>query len=139
MREEKLKRFMDIAGAISRLSSCHSRKVGCILVDTKGYILSTGYNGPPHDMGECSCCNRVSGENLDLCPAVHAEQNAVMQCANVKELYYCITTTKPCRHCIKMLLNTSVQKIVYLQDYPHEGITELWQSAGRSIQQMASI
>jgi dCMP deaminase len=136
MREEKVQKFMRIAEAISRLSSCHSRKVGCILVDTKGYILSTGYNGPPHNMGECSCCNRVSGENLDLCPAVHAEMNALMQCYDIQEIDYCFVTTKPCRHCIKMLLNTSCKKIFYVEDYPHSGVKELWESAGRYMVQV---
>ncbi len=136
MREEKIKRFMDIAGAISQLSSCHSRKVGCILVDTKGYILSTGYNGPSHNMGECSCCNRASGTNLDLCPAVHAEMNALMQCHDIQEIAMCFVTTKPCRHCIKMLLNTSCQIIYYAEDYPHGEVQKLWESAGRKMEQV---
>lgn len=139
MKDEKLLQLLRVATEIAALSSCHSRKVGCILVDSYGYIRATGYNGPPRNMGDCPCLTRVSGEQLDLCPAVHAEQNAILQCHDVMQLRYCITTTKPCRHCIKMLLNTSVQEIIYLEEYPHEGVTELWESAGKSIRQMAFI
>lgn len=136
MKEKKLIQFMRVAQELAALSSCRSRQVGCLLLDAKGHIKATGYNGPPSGMGDCPCLNRVSGEDLDLCPAVHAEQNAVMQCVDVSNIHYCITTTKPCRHCIKMLLNTGVQHIIYLSEYPHKGVTELWESAGRSIRQM---
>lgn len=138
MKPNKVSKFMTVAIAISKLSQC-KRQVGCILLDHCGHIRATGYNGPPRNMGICSCLNRVSGEDLDLCPAVHAEQNAVMQCADVIDLEFCFSTTKPCRHCIKMLLNTGVQTIYYLEDYPHEGVTELWESAGRSIHKMECI
>ena len=136
MKKDKLIQFMRVATEIAALSSCHSRKVGCILMDAGGHIKATGYNGPPSNMGDCSCLNRVSGEDLDVCPAVHAEMNALMQCADVSKVRYCITTTKPCRHCIKMLLNSGVQEIIYLHDYPHEGVNEIWEKAGRSIHMM---
>ena len=126
-------RLMAVAHAISQLSSCHSRKVGCILVDAWGHIISTGYNGPPRRMGVCSCCNRVSGENLDTCPAVNAEMNALLQCHDIQIIQACIVTTKPCRHCIKMLLNTSCRLIIYRDEYPHQGVKELWESTGRQI------
>jgi dCMP deaminase len=136
MRKEKLIKWMDVAIAVSKLSSCHSRKVGCILLDLDGFILATGYNGPPRNMGECPCCNRVSGEGLDLCPAVHAEMNALIRCHDVGEILYCIVTTKPCRHCIKMLMNTGCHYIYYLEDYPHGEVQELWEKAGKSMAQI---
>jgi dCMP deaminase len=136
MKINKLNGFMEVARHLAMLSNCYSRNVGCILLDAKGHIKATGYNGPPSNMGDCPCCHRISGEDLDLCPAVHAEQNAIMQCHDVSDIKYCLVTTKPCRHCIKMLLNTSVEEIYYLEDYPHNGVTELWESAGRSIQKM---
>lgn len=136
MRKEKQQKWMDVASAISRLSTCHSRKVGCVLMDAEGYILATGYNGPPRNMGECSCCNRVSGKDLDLCPAVHAEMNALLQCVDVNKVAYCVVTTKPCRHCIKLLMNTGCHTIYYAEDYPHGEVQRLWENSGRFMAQI---
>ena len=127
MRTEKIHKLMNVADAISKLSTC-GRQVGCVLVDGLGHIKATGYNGPPQGMGSCACTNRVSGEDLDICPAVHAEMNALMQCADTMQLYMAIVTTKPCLHCIKMLMNTSITHIYYRDTYPHEGVQKLWQS-----------
>lgn len=43
----KDKSFLDMALALSKLSRDESTKVGCVIVDTKGCVVSTGYNGAP--------------------------------------------------------------------------------------------
>ena len=62
-----------------------------------------------------------SGERHELCRALHAEQNALIQASlhgiSVKgsTLY---TTTQPCVICAKMLINAGIKEIVIAEGYP---------------------
>lgn len=134
--------FLEIASVVSKQSKCARRKVGCVLVDVQGHILSTGYNGPPRGFRHCTVmdpCDRTalnsqSGTNLELCNAVHAEQNALLQCPDVEKIHACFVTVSPCTHCVKLLLNTSCTQILFLNEYAHGAKSkELW-TQGRDAQ-----
>jgi len=109
--------------------------VGCVLVNFKNHILATGYNGVPagHEHCEDSPCPGAissSGNNLDKCYAIHAEQNALLQCSNVYDISVCYTTTSLCMSCTKLLLNTSCKRIVYFMPYQSfEESKQLWTSS----------
>jgi dCMP deaminase len=110
--------FMTIANVVMLRASCARRRVGCVLVDAQGRILATGYNGPPTGVPNCTehpCAGAAaaSGEALDLCQAIHAEQNALLQCSDSDRIWACYTTTSPCAHCVKLLANTGCTRIVY--------------------------
>jgi len=79
----------------------------------------------------CAGAESASGTNLDGCQAIHAEQNALLQCKDMYNIHQCFTTVSPCITCTKLLLNTSCQEIIYLEEYPHSEAKELWESAGR--------
>ena len=77
--------FMDLAKAVSTRSTCLRRKVGAVAVNPRHMVIGTGYNGAPSSMAHCTpeTCIRVknhipSGEKLETCKAVHAEQNLVV-------------------------------------------------------------
>ena len=121
--------FMKITEDVSERSTCR-RKVGAIItVDNK--IKTTGYNGSPkglmhcEDMGGCMRArnNIASGTHQEICRAVHAEQNAIIQAAvdGVKikggTLY---VNTFPCSICTRMIINAEIKRIVYLSDYEDE-------------------
>lgn len=124
---------MEIAKVVSTRSTCVRRAVGCVLINDLDQIVATGYNGRQRGAPNCidrpaNHCpgwNSVSGERLDSCEAIHAEQNALMQCADVNAIRGCYVTTEPCVHCVKMLLNTSCLFIVYVEPYAAGGAT-LW-------------
>ena len=124
--------FMQIAYILSLRSTCVRRQVGCVLVDQRGLILSTGYNGVaaglPHCIDEpCSGAGFASGVGLDMCEAIHAEQNALIQCKDHLKIYTCYCTTMPCIHCLKMLLNTSCGTLYYAEEYGDvERVRSLW-------------
>lgn len=130
--------WLDVAWELSRLSTCARRSVGCVLVDREGRVLSTGYNGvargEPHCViNPCVGATCKSGSGLDLCQAIHAEQNALMQCRDAHAIMSCFVTCSPCVHCAKMLLNTSCSRIVFEHLYPgHEQVLELWTRSGRN-------
>lgn len=79
----------------------------------------------------CSGATAPSGTDLDGCKAVHAEQNALMQCDDIFAIETAYVSASPCMTCCKMLLNTSCRRIVFLEEYPHPAAKELWVSKGR--------
>lgn len=130
--------FMSIAELVARRSTCKRRQVGCVMVNARGHIVATGYNGVPSgfphciDHAPCLGANLPSGQGLDQCFAVHAEQNAMLQCADVFAIDTCYTTASPCIQCIKLLLNTSCREIVFRVEYPHGESKILWEQGGRT-------
>lgn len=83
--------FLDIAKAVGRRATCLRRRYGAIIVKDK-IIISTGYNGAPRAEDNCidtGICERErlhvpKGQNYELCVAVHAEQNAIINADPVK-------------------------------------------------------
>lgn len=123
--------FMGMAKVMAQRSSCLSRHVGCIIVDEDYKVLSSGFNGPPRGVPHCIECQREeSGKGLDYCFAVHAEQNALLQCPNVSKIHTVYVTSSPCITCVKLLMNTTCQRIVYDEEYPDPLAKELWNSVG---------
>lgn len=129
--------FTSLAMLVSSRASCARRKVGCVLVDKHNHILATGYNGVARGQPHCTdtpCpgAHCPSGQGLELCEAIHAEANAMLQCKDKEAIAKAFVTTAPCVHCIKLLMNTSCQEVVFIQDYPHSDTSrKLWESAGR--------
>jgi dCMP deaminase len=133
--------FLALALESSKRATCSRRAVGCILVDARGHILGHGYNGTPrgfpHCVSEpCAGAECASGEGLELCEAVHAEANALIKCNDPFEIKTAYCTTAPCIHCVKLLLNTSCERIVFNEDYPHEDSSKLWLKGGRTWEQL---
>jgi len=130
---------MDMVEVIKTRSTCLRRQVGALIVKDKR-ILSTGYNGAPVNCKHCAetgCLREEleipSGERHELCRAIHAEQNAIVQAAysgvaiKGSTLY---VTAQPCVLCAKMIVNAGIQKIVFKGDYPDELAMEILQEAG---------
>ena len=132
--------FSAITKQVATRSTCLRRKVGAIIVKDKR-ILTTGYNGAP--MGIKNCLDRgtclreelkvPSGQRHEICRALHAEQNAIIQAAyhgvSIKDsVMYC--TTQPCVLCSKMIINSGIKKVYYFIEYPDKLAMELLNEAG---------
>jgi len=119
--------FIRMAKLAAQRSTCLRRQVGAIIVSTDNHVLSTGYNGPPRGVEHCNDtgCLRdemgiPSGDRLDICRAVHAEQNAIIQAAvhgvSVSgAILYC--TNQPCFTCAKMIVNARIHRVVFMNSY----------------------
>ena len=133
---------MELTEQVAMWSSCYkpNRQVGAIIVKNKR-ILTTGYNGAPQGVvsckERCECLREKlgieSGTRHELCYAVHAEQNAIIQAARLGIVLegatlYC--THQPCVICAKMIINAGITRIVYKQGYPDEFATKLLNEAG---------
>lgn len=120
-RPSLLKTYMVIAGVWSARSTCSSRvAVGAVIVNRSGQIIASGYNGSPH--GEVHC--DVAGCNLDgsghCIRAIHAEENAIIQCAmtgvsTVGSSIY--ITHSPCQKCARRILQAGIQQVVFSTPY----------------------
>lgn len=126
--------MLALAKTIAKRSTCARRAVGCVLVDRDGRVLSMGHNGVACGMPHCTenpCegATLPSGTGLDLCQAIHAEQNALMFCNDIMKIDRCFVTVSPCIHCVKMLMNTSCRKIIFAEEYAHsEQARKLWET-----------
>lgn len=139
MRMQKDEYFIAMAKVVALRGTCPRRQVGCVLVDKNDFILSTGYNGSPPGVPHCSeeTCSRTIhkvGEGLDDCDAIHAEQNALLQCRDTQKIDVAYVTTFPCVHCLKMLMNTSCRLIIFENEYKNtnENIIK-WRQSSRTI------
>ena len=118
-------RFMDMAKMVGSWSSCfqQNRQIGAVIVRNKR-IITTGYNGAPAGVKSCvergECLRRKlnipSGTQHELCYAIHAEQNAIIQAAKLGisiegATLYC--THQPCVICAKMIVNSGISRVIY--------------------------
>ena len=109
--------FMSIAFLIASRSSCDRLHVGCVLVkDTR--VISVGYNGFLPKIPHTSHVR--DGHEM---ATVHAEQNAISDCASrgVK----CADATAyithyPCINCFKILIASGIKNILYHDDYRND-------------------
>lgn len=127
--------MLKLAVIIGERSTCARRKVGCVCTDIHGRVLSMGHNGVPKGMQHCTdlpCegANLPSGTGLDVCLATHAEINALVFCSDVMKIHTLYVTTSPCSSCIKAILNTNCQRIVFKEEYSHQESRILWKKAG---------
>lgn len=118
--------FIEMAILAAKRSTCIRRKVGAVLV-RNNHVLSIGYNGAPSGQAHCLTigCLRdemhiPSGTKQEVCRAVHAEQNVIIQAglhgvSTAHSIMYC--TLFPCSICAKILINAGVVCVKYLDTY----------------------
>ena len=136
------KRFMDMAKMVGSWSSCFqaNRQIGAVIVRNKR-IITTGYNGAPAGVMSCvergECLRRKlnipSGTQHELCYAIHAEQNAIIQAAKLGSsiegaTLYC--THQPCVICAKLIVNAGIERVVYQEGYPDDFAMSIFRQAG---------
>ena len=133
---------MEMARLVSTWSSCYKadRKIGAVIVRDKR-VLTTGYNGAPANMRTCvekgECLRQKlgiqSGTRAELCYAIHAEQNAIIQAAKLGvsiegATLYC--THQPCVICAKMIVNSGISRVIYAEGYPDDFSLEIFRDTG---------
>ena len=132
--------FLRIAQEVSSRSTCLRHKMGAVLVLDRA-IIATGYNGPPRGLRHCeelggcarTAVRAASGQQLDLCRAVHAEMNAYLRAALLGvspagATLYC--TARPCALCARLAINLSIARVVVSKVYPDSRAMSLFAEAG---------
>jgi len=130
--------FLKIALVVAERSTCRRHHVGAIAVKNK-QILATGYNGAPANLKDClelGCLRDEkgipSGTSQEICRAVHAEQNVIIQSAlhgiSIEgATVYC--THSPCIICAKMLANSKISRFVTFNKYADPAFEALFEEA----------
>ena len=132
-RVTKVDTYLNAAEVFAYRSTCLKRKYGAVIVKDDA-VISTGYNGAPR--GKKNCCdigycprkekNLHQGQGYDICRAVHAEANALLNCSREQtlgaDLYLTginpedssIHEARPCPLCARMIIQAGI-KNVYLR------------------------
>lgn len=138
-------RFMQMAETVAGWSSCfqENRHVGAVIVKDKR-MIATGYNGAPSGIVSCAdrgeCLRRVrniaSGTMQEVCYAVHAEQNAILQAAKLGvscDGAVMYVTHQPCVICTRMIINSGIKKVIYKNGYPDDFALQLFKESNVQI------
>ena len=131
--------FLKIASVVAERSTCRRHHVGAVAVKDK-HILATGYNGAAAGLKDClelGCLrdemNIESGTRHEICRAIHAEQNVIIQAAlhgvslEGATIY---VTHSPCVLCAKMLINARIKRFVTFGSYADDSFRDLFTEAG---------
>lgn len=127
--------FLKMARLAATRATCPRRRVGAVLVREQR-VLATGYNGAIRGAPHCDevGCLIVTRDGRQSCErTVHAELNAIIQCAingvsSRHSTMYC--TDFPCVSCAKAMVQAGVERVVYLADYPDPNSIEILRAGG---------
>lgn len=120
--------YLKMAVEWSKLSYCKRKQVGAIIVKNK-MIISDGYNGTPS--GFENICEDENGDTKWY--VLHAETNAILKvamstqsCKNAS-LY---VTLSPCKECSKIIHQSGIKKVFYLESYKDDNGLNFLEKAG---------
>ena len=120
--------YLKMALEWAKLSYCKRKQVGALIVKDRT-IISDGYNGTPS--GFENCCEDEN--NKTKWYVLHAEANAILKISRSTQSCEGATlylTLSPCKECSKLIFQSGIKRVVYIQDYPdNEGLVFL-ESAG---------
>lgn len=130
-RISKINMYLNCAENFAYRSTCLKRKYGAVIVKDD-VVISTGYNGSPR--GYENCCDRGNcvriknnmhqGDGYGLCRAVHAEENALLNCSRNQTLGATLFLTginpsdnsiheaKPCPICARSIIQSGIKEVV---------------------------
>jgi len=130
-RPDKDRYFLDIALSVAARSTCIRRQFGAVIVKDST-IIGTGYNGTARGVVNCSevgCIKDMmdspQGAAYDYCPAVHAEENAIINSNRSDRigatLYIAgrdrdgkLTMAIPCQRCRRKIMNSQIKDVIIL-------------------------
>ena len=128
---------LNFCDAVAKQSQCLSRHVGAILVKDNR-IVATGYNRTPLNTEACKNCIRKlkkSGEALDICKALHAEEICILSFLkkySYADLKDCIlyVSVAPCYNCAKLITETGIKQVYAKYDYNSSYTKAIFDEAG---------
>ena len=108
--------MMEIAKVLAKRGTCMKKQVGCVAINKKGHIISSGYNGQPRNMRHCNSehpCPAWGAYDDHPCQAIHAEMNMLMRCPDIDDIETVYITEAPCDKCLLSIQNTSCKNVIY--------------------------
>ena len=134
---QKHKTYLEMASTVSKLSKDGRTKVGAVIVDVEGKMVSVGYNGPPKGITDHMI--DFSGdefytslgrdyETLGVKKGkfktqkndymIHAELNAILNTDDNRRLKNasCYITHYPCNNCANTLVQVGIKEVHVLDN-----------------------
>lgn len=134
--------YMKIAMVVSELSHARRKKVGSIIVSPEGQIISQGFNGMPTGCDN-NCEYELPDGTLKTKPeCLHSETNSISKCAKYGSSTKGATlyvTLSPCIDCAKLIVQSEIAKVVYLEDYRDNAGLVLLRKCGIQIEKLSGI
>lgn len=124
--------YLKMALEWGKLSYCERKKVGALIVKDR-MIISDGYNGTP--TGFENICEDENGYTKWY--VLHAEANAILKVAASTQSCQGATlyvTLSPCRECSKLIHQSGIKRIVYIQEYSDTSGIEFLKNAGVEVE-----
>ena len=116
--------YLKMALEWAKLSYCKRKQVGALIVKDRS-IISDGYNGTPS--GFENCCEDENNQTKWY--VLHAEANAILKISRSTQSCEGATlylTLSPCKECSKLIFQSGIKRVVYIQDYSdNEGLAFL--------------
>lgn len=125
--------YLRMAKEWAKLSHCTRKQVGALLVKN-GVIISDGYNGTPS--GFPNACENENGETHWY--VLHAEANAILKVAKSTNNAHGSTlyiTLSPCKDCCKLILQSGITRMVYLDEYKDTTAIDFLKNSGVEVVQ----
>lgn len=119
--------YLGIACAVSKKSTCLKKQYGAVIVKDDE-VIATGYNDTCRKEDHCTTCTKPSGngdvEEYAVCPAVHAEMNAIISASRKEMLkadlylagFNAATGNEvdawPCEICLRLIKNAGIDRVL---------------------------
>ncbi len=135
MKKKQLKydiAYLKMAQEWAKLSHCKRKQVGALIVKER-MIISDGYNGTP--TGFDNCCE--DSEGLTKWHVLHAEANAILKVAGSTQSCRDATlyiTMSPCKDCSKLIFQSGIKRVVYLDQYKDTSGKDFLEKAGVKVE-----
>lgn len=129
--------YLKMAAEWAKLSHCKRRQVGAIMVKDR-MIISDGYNGTPS--GFENYCE--DGEGYTKWYVLHAEANAILKVAGSTQSCAGATlyiTMSPCKDCSKLIHQSGIKRVVYVEGYKDDSGLQFLQKAGVHVEQISQL
>ncbi|GAK75175.1 MULTISPECIES: deoxycytidylate deaminase [Nonlabens] len=126
--------YLKMAAEWAKLSHCKRRQVGALIVRDR-MIISDGYNGTPS--GFENFCE--DDEGYTKWYVLHAEANAILKVAGSTQSCAGATlyiTMSPCKDCSKLIHQSGIKRVVYVEGYKDDSGLQFLQKAGVEVEQI---
>ncbi|MCH2195717.1 dCMP deaminase family protein [Kordia sp.] len=129
--------YLRMAKEWGKLSYCKRKQVGAIIVKDR-MIISDGYNGTPS--GFENFCE--DDEGYTKWYVLHAEANAILKVAASTQSCKGATlyvTLSPCRECSKLIHQSGITRVVYLDAYKDDSGIQFLKKAGVEVEHIPNV
>jgi dCMP deaminase len=137
----KTEYYLRIARTVAEKSTCLKKQYGAIIINNDELVAS-GYNDTCRKEPHCTTCTKPSGngdiEEYTTCPAVHAEQNAIISASRnemlgatlylVGKIYTTgelVSDASSCALCKRMIINAGIEKVIIRNDKDNYTVVEV--------------